>query len=432
MWAWARAGKCLPHSSGGQMSATQRISADQLQPGDLVFYGSPVHHVAMYIGGGQVIHAPQLRQRREGRPGRGTPAGSPATAASAERPTTADSTAADIALRCAGRSDDRRTSRSPVSRPASASMTGAARRGRVAEMPDRRDAQTVASFEQVVDDLLDGADQGVGRVDGPPRASSRSLRPTRRRSVAVVGDGRQVDAGGELEAVESVARRRRGPIRSSPRSPPTWRWLRPAASMTPAARLGLSATMSARPAGELEHPAAAAADDDRRAGLLERLGLTLETGDPVVLPVKSTGPSAHRARDDLEASVEASIRIDGTVQGEPGRVVVRRSSSPRRARTRAVPRSAGRWSPPPSPGWPGGGSRWRTPATRPAGASVAIGHRHQRRRSVPPGRRRGRRRSARSRRCPRIAGRWGPGPRARSRCDAWTVKRNGSRGTATG
>ena len=57
MWAWARAGKSLPHSSGGQMSATQRISADQLQPGDLVFYGSPVHHVSMYIGGGQVVEA---------------------------------------------------------------------------------------------------------------------------------------------------------------------------------------------------------------------------------------------------------------------------------------------------------------------------------------------------------------------------------------
>ena len=39
------------------MSATQRISADQLQPGDLVFYGSPVHHVSMYIGGGQVVEA---------------------------------------------------------------------------------------------------------------------------------------------------------------------------------------------------------------------------------------------------------------------------------------------------------------------------------------------------------------------------------------
>ena len=46
MWAWAQAGVSLPHSSS-------------MQPGDLVFYGSPIHHVAMYVGGGQVIHAPQ-------------------------------------------------------------------------------------------------------------------------------------------------------------------------------------------------------------------------------------------------------------------------------------------------------------------------------------------------------------------------------------
>ena len=29
----------------------------ELQPGDLVTYYSPVHHVAMYIGGGQIVHA---------------------------------------------------------------------------------------------------------------------------------------------------------------------------------------------------------------------------------------------------------------------------------------------------------------------------------------------------------------------------------------
>jgi cell wall-associated NlpC family hydrolase len=42
-----------------QMSSGQRVSTSALQPGDLVFYGSPVHHVALYVGGGQVIHAPQ-------------------------------------------------------------------------------------------------------------------------------------------------------------------------------------------------------------------------------------------------------------------------------------------------------------------------------------------------------------------------------------
>ena len=37
----------------------QGVGVRSLQPGDLVFYGSPIHHVALYVGGGQVIHAPQ-------------------------------------------------------------------------------------------------------------------------------------------------------------------------------------------------------------------------------------------------------------------------------------------------------------------------------------------------------------------------------------
>lgn len=58
MWAWARAGVSLPHNSGMQYAATPRVSQDDWQPGDLLFYGSPIHHVAMYIGGGQVVEAP--------------------------------------------------------------------------------------------------------------------------------------------------------------------------------------------------------------------------------------------------------------------------------------------------------------------------------------------------------------------------------------
>jgi peptidoglycan DL-endopeptidase CwlO len=58
MWAWSHAGVGLPHSSGAQYGATQRVPIDQLQPGDLVFFGSPIHHVGLYIGGGQMIHAP--------------------------------------------------------------------------------------------------------------------------------------------------------------------------------------------------------------------------------------------------------------------------------------------------------------------------------------------------------------------------------------
>ncbi|MDQ2679328.1 MAG: C40 family peptidase, partial [Actinomycetota bacterium] len=59
LWSWAQAGVSLPRTSGAQRSATQRISYDQLQPGDLVFSGNPVYHVGMYIGGGQMIHSPQ-------------------------------------------------------------------------------------------------------------------------------------------------------------------------------------------------------------------------------------------------------------------------------------------------------------------------------------------------------------------------------------
>jgi peptidoglycan DL-endopeptidase CwlO len=58
MYAWAAAGVSLPHSSGMQIGSGTRVSRSELKPGDLVFYGSPIHHVAIYVGGGQVIHAP--------------------------------------------------------------------------------------------------------------------------------------------------------------------------------------------------------------------------------------------------------------------------------------------------------------------------------------------------------------------------------------
>lgn len=58
MKAWAAAGISLPRVVGPQYSATRHISASQLQPGDLVFYGS-MSHVGMYLGKGRVIHAPR-------------------------------------------------------------------------------------------------------------------------------------------------------------------------------------------------------------------------------------------------------------------------------------------------------------------------------------------------------------------------------------
>jgi peptidoglycan DL-endopeptidase CwlO len=58
MWAWAHAGVSLPHFSGAQYADTTHISMSQLQPGDLVFFGDPGQHVAMYIGGGRIVEAP--------------------------------------------------------------------------------------------------------------------------------------------------------------------------------------------------------------------------------------------------------------------------------------------------------------------------------------------------------------------------------------
>ncbi len=61
MYAWAAAGVNLPHNSVAQYEATTRISASQLQPGDIVFYdnsgGPQPGHNAMYIGNGQVVAA---------------------------------------------------------------------------------------------------------------------------------------------------------------------------------------------------------------------------------------------------------------------------------------------------------------------------------------------------------------------------------------
>ncbi|MGH3333867.1 MAG: NlpC/P60 family protein [Nocardioidaceae bacterium] len=57
MMAWAQAGVSLPHSSSSQMSSGTSVSSSDLQPGDLVFYYSPVSHVGIYIGNGQIVHA---------------------------------------------------------------------------------------------------------------------------------------------------------------------------------------------------------------------------------------------------------------------------------------------------------------------------------------------------------------------------------------
>ncbi len=57
MWSWAHAGVYLPHSSAAQYAALPHVAREDLQPGDLLFFYSPISHVAMYVGGGRMIHS---------------------------------------------------------------------------------------------------------------------------------------------------------------------------------------------------------------------------------------------------------------------------------------------------------------------------------------------------------------------------------------
>ncbi len=59
VYAWQAAGVSLPHSSSAQYDVGTHVSESDLQPGDLVFYYSPISHVGMYIGNGQIVNAPE-------------------------------------------------------------------------------------------------------------------------------------------------------------------------------------------------------------------------------------------------------------------------------------------------------------------------------------------------------------------------------------
>ncbi|EJF46026.1 NlpC/P60 family protein, partial [Schaalia georgiae F0490] len=63
MLAWARAGVSLPHLSRAQYGYGTHVSINSMEPGDLIFWSSNgaqsgIYHVAMYLGGGQMIEAP--------------------------------------------------------------------------------------------------------------------------------------------------------------------------------------------------------------------------------------------------------------------------------------------------------------------------------------------------------------------------------------
>jgi cell wall-associated NlpC family hydrolase len=56
-WAFKQAGISIPRTSAAQSTFGTAVGKDQLQPGDLVFFYSPVSHVGIYMGGGKILHA---------------------------------------------------------------------------------------------------------------------------------------------------------------------------------------------------------------------------------------------------------------------------------------------------------------------------------------------------------------------------------------
>jgi len=57
-FVYAQVGVSLPHSSRMQINYGARVSRANLKPGDLLFFYSPIHHVAIYLGNGKMVHAP--------------------------------------------------------------------------------------------------------------------------------------------------------------------------------------------------------------------------------------------------------------------------------------------------------------------------------------------------------------------------------------
>lgn len=57
-WAWRAGGVSLPHNAAAQQGSGTPVDRSNLQPGDLVFFGSPAYHVGLYVGDGMMIHAP--------------------------------------------------------------------------------------------------------------------------------------------------------------------------------------------------------------------------------------------------------------------------------------------------------------------------------------------------------------------------------------
>lgn len=59
LYVFRQHGVNLPHYSGSQFLLGEKVAPAALMPGDVVFFGSPIHHVGIYVGGGYYIHAPR-------------------------------------------------------------------------------------------------------------------------------------------------------------------------------------------------------------------------------------------------------------------------------------------------------------------------------------------------------------------------------------
>lgn len=57
-WAWGKAGVSIPHQSRQQFNTTARVPIAYIEPGDLIYFYSPITHVGIYIGGGMMVDAP--------------------------------------------------------------------------------------------------------------------------------------------------------------------------------------------------------------------------------------------------------------------------------------------------------------------------------------------------------------------------------------
>ncbi len=65
MRAFRKAGVSLPHSSRVQIGYGKSIAFGSVKPGDLLFFGKPISHVSIYMGGGKMVQAPRAGKRVE-------------------------------------------------------------------------------------------------------------------------------------------------------------------------------------------------------------------------------------------------------------------------------------------------------------------------------------------------------------------------------